>query len=137
MGFPGTLIAKVVYTLANNALRLDYSATTDCATVVNLTNHSYFNLNGDDAGDILDHEGSLNADRYTPTSSELIPTGGVAAVAGTPPDFREATRVGLRIDDATSSSNSQAVMTKISFWMARMTNSSWPQRYTILQADAC
>ena len=100
MGFPGTLIAKVVYSLENHALRLDYSATTDRATVVNLTNHSYFNLNGDEAGDILNHEISLNADRYTPTNVELIPTGELAAVAGTPLDFREATRVGLRISDA-------------------------------------
>jgi aldose 1-epimerase len=100
MGFPGTLTAKVAYTLTDNVLRLDYSASAGRATIVNLTNHSYFNLNGDDAGDVLDHEIFLNADRYTPTNAELIPTGELAAVAGTPLDFREATRVGLRIDDA-------------------------------------
>jgi aldose 1-epimerase len=100
MGFPGSLAAKVVYTLEDCALRLDYSATTDRATVVNLTNHSYFNLNGDDAGDIIDHQLTLNADRYTPTNAELIPTGELAAVAGTPLDFREAMPVGLRINDA-------------------------------------
>ncbi len=100
MGFPGALTAKVAYTLTDNVLRLDYSATADRATVVNLTNHSYFNLNGDDEGDILDHEILLNADRYTPTNAALIPTGELAAVAGTPLDFREATRVGLRINDA-------------------------------------
>ena len=100
MGFPGTLTAKVVYTLTDNVLRLDYSATTESATVLNLTNHSYFNLNGGEAGDILDHEIALNADRFTPTNAELIPTGELAEVAGTPLDFREATRVGLRIGDA-------------------------------------
>jgi aldose 1-epimerase len=100
MGFPGAVTAKVVYTLTDNVMRLDYSATADRTTVVNLTNHSYFNLNGDDEGDILDHEVLLNADRYTPTDAALIPTGELAAVAGTPLDFRQATQVGLRINDA-------------------------------------
>jgi aldose 1-epimerase len=99
MGFPGRLTAKVIYTLVDNALRLEYSATTDRATVVNLTNHSYFNLNGDDEGDVLDHEITLNADRYTPTDAELIPTGELATVRGTPLDFRQAAGIGLRIHD--------------------------------------
>ncbi|MGH9343634.1 MAG: aldose epimerase family protein [Terriglobia bacterium] len=99
MGFPGTLTARVRYTLAGNALRLDYSATTDKPTILNLTNHVYFNLHGDDAGNILDMQVKLNADRFTPINSALIPTGELRPVAGTPLDFREAAVVGARIGD--------------------------------------
>jgi aldose 1-epimerase len=98
MGFPGTMTAKVRYTLKGNTLRLDYSATTDKATVVNLTNHSYFNLHGDDQGNNLDFKVELNADRYTPVDSGLIPTGELAPVAGTPMDFRKPEAIGARID---------------------------------------
>jgi aldose 1-epimerase len=98
MGFPGTMTAKVKYTLIGGALRLDYSATSDKATVVNLTNHAYFNLRGDDQGTILDEKLELNADRYTPVDAGLIPTGVLAPVAGTPLDFRKAEVVGARID---------------------------------------
>jgi aldose 1-epimerase len=99
MGFPGTLTAKVKYTLEGSTLRIDYSATTDRATVLNLTNHAYFNLRGDDQGNILGHQLKLNADRYTPVDAALIPTGELAPVAGTPLDFRTPQVVGTRIDD--------------------------------------
>ena len=99
MGFPGTMTAKVRYTLAGNTLRLEYSATADRATVVNLTNHAYFNLRGDDEGDILGHVLELAAERYTPTDAGQIPTGKIEQVAGTPLDFRAPHRVGARIDD--------------------------------------
>jgi aldose 1-epimerase len=98
MGFPGKMTAKVKYTLSGNTLRLDYSATSDKATVVNLTNHAYFNLNGDDQGTILNHKLEINADKFTPVNGELIPTGVLAPVAGTPLDFRKPEVIGARID---------------------------------------
>ena len=98
MGFPGTLTAKVKYTLLGNTLRLDYSATSDKATVVNLTNHAYFNLRGDDQGTILNEKLELNADRFTPVDSGLIPTGVLEPVAGTPFDFRKPEVIGARIE---------------------------------------
>ncbi|HJT87521.1 MAG TPA: aldose epimerase family protein [Bryobacteraceae bacterium] len=98
-GFPGNLSAKVVYTLTNrNELKIEYTATTDKDTVVNLTNHSYFNLAGQGSGDVLQHQVELNAKWFTPVDAELIPTGELRTVAGTPFDFTHLTAIGARID---------------------------------------
>jgi len=96
-GYPGNLKVSVTYELLMDQFFITYEAETDQATVLNLTNHSYFNLAG--GGDILDHILYLNASRYTPVNSELIPTGELANVEGTPFDFRKPTRIGERIDE--------------------------------------
>jgi len=97
-GYPGTLEASVSYTLTpDNRLLLDYRATTDAPTVVNLTQHTYFNLAGAGRRDVLDHVLTINASAYTPTDNTAIPTGEIASVAGTPFDFRTSTPIGARI----------------------------------------
>ena len=98
-GYPGNLTVDVGYVLSDtNELRIEYRATTDKDTVINLTHHSYFNLAGAGAGDVLRHEVKLNADRFTPVDETLIPTGELKAVKGTPFDFSRATTIGSRIN---------------------------------------
>ena len=101
-GFPGTLTAHVRYTLSGGALRIEYSATTDKDTVLNLTNHSYFNLAGQGNGEVLRHVLEIDASRMTPVDATLIPTGELKSVEGTPFDFRKPHEIGERIsaDDA-------------------------------------
>jgi len=99
-GFPGNLKVRVTYTLTDaNELVVDYEATTDKATPINLSQHSYFNLAGEGNGDILNHEIMINAERFTPVDKNLIPTGELRPVKGTPFDFRASTRVGDHIND--------------------------------------
>lgn len=101
MGFPGNLDVSVTYSLPEDGMvRIDYAAWTDRPTVLNLTNHSYFNLAGEGAGDVLGHEVRLFADAFTPTDAVQIPTGEIRPVAGTPFDFREAVPLGARIREA-------------------------------------
>src|SRR5215469_16227090 len=97
-GYPGTVTATARYTLNDNELRVEYSATSDTPTVVNLTNHSYFNLAGQGKGTILQHQLKINASRFTPVDSTLIPTGELRSVEVTAFDFRTSTPIGQRID---------------------------------------
>jgi aldose 1-epimerase len=98
-GYPGTLTAHVRYTLEGDTVRLAYEATTDAPTVVNLTNHTYFNLGGDGGASILEEKLTIDAEKYTPTDATSIPFGPLEPVAGTPFDFRTAHVIGARIND--------------------------------------
>ena len=99
-GYPGNLTSKITYTvLSNDKLKIDYEASTDKNTVLNLTNHCYFNLNGQGSGAILNHNVMINADKYTPVDSTLIPTGKLETVKGTPFDFTTPTTIGERVND--------------------------------------
>ncbi len=98
-GYPGTLSVRAAYTVtSDNGLRIDYQATTDKTTILNLTNHSYFNLSAGRQKTVLDHELMINADAFTPVDEILVPTGQIQPVAGTPLDFRQPTPIGARID---------------------------------------
>jgi len=99
-GFPGNLSVQVIYTWTDqNELKIEYSATTDKDTVLNLTQHSYFNLAGAGSGDVLQHQVTLHSDHFTVIDSTLIPTGEIRSVQGTPFDFRTPVAIGARIDD--------------------------------------
>lgn len=99
-GYPGTLTVRVRFALEDDALRIEYEAETDAPTILNLTNHSYFNLSGEGSGSILDHELQLDAERFAPTDATQIPTGELRLVDGTPFDFRQPTPIGARIREA-------------------------------------
>ncbi len=100
-GFPGNLLTEVIYTFTDdNEVRIDYKATTDKPTVVNLTQHTYFNLAGHAAGDILEHELQMDAESYLPVDENLIPTGEIRAVKNTPFDFTKSTSIGERINES-------------------------------------
>jgi aldose 1-epimerase len=110
-GFPGNVDNTVVYTLTRrNALQIDYKATTDAPTVVNFTNHTYFNLAGEGSGDIYGQLLKINADTFTPTDANLIPTGQFASVTGTPFDFRHLKPIGRDIRDASAPQGDQLVL---------------------------
>ncbi len=112
-GYPGNLNVDVHYTLSDeDELKIEYNANTDKPTVINLTNHSYFNLTGDFTNTILDHQLEIDADNYTPVDSTLIPTGVIASVKGTPFDFTKAIKIGLSIDSVKGGYDHNFVLNK-------------------------
>ncbi len=114
-GYPGNLEVAVTYVLGNDgALRLEYEAAADQATPVNLTHHSYFNLRGEGAGDVFGHELQLFASSYTPADAALVPTGAIAAVEGTPFDFRAPTAIGARLAQVSGGYDLNYVLDRVS-----------------------
>ena len=112
-GYPGNLKVDVHYTLTDeDELKIEYNATTDKKTVINLTNHSYFNLTGDVTNNILDHVLQINADHFTSVDTTLIPTGDITPVKGTPYDFTQPTKIGLRIDSVKGGYDHNFVLNK-------------------------
>ena len=112
-GYPGNLKVDVHYTLTDeDELKIEYNATTDKKTVINLTNHSYFNLTGDVSNNILDHVLQIDADHFTSVDSTLIPTGDITPVKGTPFDFTQPTKIGLRIDSVMGGYDHNFVLNK-------------------------
>ncbi len=136
MGFPGALTVRVRYTLEGRSLHISYSASSTRPTVVNLTNHSYFNLAGNGKGTVLDQVLTIPADRYTPVDAELIPTSELAPVTQTPFDFRTATAIGARINAPNEQLRGPAVTIITSFLMEPPRHCIWRRTCLILRAAA-
>ncbi len=133
-GYPGNLNVDVHYTLTDeDELKIEYSATTDKKTVVNLTNHSYFNLTGDVTNTILDHELQIDADHFTAVDSTLIPTGEITPVKGTPFDFTQPTKVGLRIDSVKGGYDHNYVFNKIDASLTKVASVSEQKSGRVLE----
>jgi len=133
-GYPGNLNVDVHYTLTDeDELKIEYTATTDKKTVVNLTNHSYFNLTGDVANTILDHELQIDADHFTSVDSTLIPTGEITSVRGTPFDFTQPTKVGLRIDSVKGGYDHNYVFNKLDASLTKVASVSEQKSGRVLE----
>jgi len=133
-GYPGNLNVDVHYTLTDeDELKIEYTATTDKKTVVNLTNHSYFNLTGDVANTILDHELQIDADHFTSVDSTLIPTGEITSVKGTPFDFTQPTKVGLRIDSVKGGYDHNYVFNKLDASLTKVASISEQKSGRVLE----
>jgi len=133
-GYPGNLNVDVHYTLTDeDELKIEYTAITDKKTVVNLTNHSYFNLTGDVANSILDHELQIDADHFTSVDSTLIPTGEITSVNGTPFDFTQPTKIGLRIDSVKGGYDHNYVFNKLDASLTKVASVSEQKSGRVLE----